>query len=75
MLFLLGLLYSYHLKLLFTNLTTNESVKGSFNNLPINPYVLIGKGWLFNNLKSKNLIGKLPESLNKKLKISPVRTN
>jgi hypothetical protein len=56
-------------------LTTNESVKGSFNNLPINPYVLIGKGWLFNNLKSKNLIGKLPESLNKKLKISPAKTN
>lgn len=74
LLFLIGFLYVYHLKLLFYNLTTNESVKGTFAGLPRNPYMShplsssLFLTFLKANLRSKNLIGPMPRSLLIKIK-------
>ena len=59
---LIGFLYSYHLRLLAHNMTTNDSVKQLFANYPINPYYS-RHNQLWKSLKSKHLLMKQPTSL------------
>lgn len=65
---LIGFLYIYHINLVLVNLTTNEAIKKTFELMPRNPFAIPFKNcniysYLNHNLKSKNLIGKLPYSL------------
>lgn len=73
MMCLIIFLSAYHLKLIFKNLTTYESIKGL--DTIINPYSGPNPHKFLNNLRSKYLIGNVPKSLVKhvsRVQVAPI---